>query len=399
MPETAMKIEPPISDQSRLDPRLRAGRGRICRHALLRGATAGVWTTLPVAALLWKMGPASGRTIFLSVGLIVLGAFLTALYHQFRVRSRWPRIWDATLGTPALVETVVHCHRQHVAQSWHESLRARSSQIPLPAPAQLHRLAPFPSPLVSLLLTLLVLWLGSWHISASEPNPALSSRQQAHSETSTTGTRESRPAQLQGNPAELLRSREDAALALAGRSHLSQVTDHLRGGSDLSAPTSPLLDRDRQALKAALGRLLDSDPRREVLEQWLATDRPVDTAPSTPIPGLQATGDLIARDRTPGIESGSADTELANGGRDVPNRLESTSEAAPGLEPVTDEIRLERGIDIESEVLAAGRSPSVRETSSSWDRVRDDPRLEPRWIEVIDLYLNLLRGREQNGGR
>ena len=118
-----------------------------------------------------------------------------------------------------------------------------------------------------------------------------------------------------------------------------------------------------------------------------------------PIEGLQASGEAIGRDPTAGVVSGSPSAELADGGRDVPDRLEPTSEATAGIEAGDPGIRLSGGTDSSGEISTSGRSPSVSPTSSSWDRVRDDPRLEARWIEVIDRYLNLLQAREQNGGR
>ncbi len=399
MPETAMKNESPIPDRSQLGPRLRVGRGRIYRHAIGRGSAAGLWTTLPIAVMLWEIGPGDPRTAFLSVSLIVVGLVMTATYHWLKVRRRWPRIWDSTLTTPALVETVLHCHGKPVGQSWNDALRARSSQIPLPTATALRRLAPLPSPVLSLSLTLLALLLGSWHATISKPVVPATEQSLARSATTAVSSGENESNRQRLDSADRLHSREDAALALVGRSQLTRLSEHLRSGSAISAPTSALSPRDRQALQSALGRLQDSDPRRQALEQWLAADRLLDGGPVLPIEGLQASGEAIGRDPTAGVVSGSPSAELADGGRDVPDRLEPTSEAAAGIEPGDQRIHLTGGTDSSGEISTSGRSPSASPTSSSWDRVRDDPRLESRWIEVIDRYLNLLQAREQNGGR
>ncbi len=401
MPETAMTNDHPgrqWSQQIASDPRLRAGRLRIRRHAFLRGAVTGVWITLPVSVLLWKMTPGNQSALFNAIGLLVVGAFLSALYQRFRVRNLWPRIWDSTLESTALVETILHCHRDRNEDSWGESLRARSAQLPLPSHAALHRLAPFPSPVVSLTLTLVAILLGS----LQDPLPDRSSAQLARIDTTSDSSDdqvdESSLAVDQSTSAQLLRGREDAALALAGRKHLAQLTEHLRQGSVPPQPPPVLLGRDRKALETALGRLLESDPRRQLLERWIATDRPAGDRGSIPIPGIEASGAPIALGATAGSRSGSLSGDLASGGSDSPQQLEPVSPALPGVEELDEQIRIDGGIVTDSDTPAARRAATRIDSSSSWDRVRDDPRLEPRWIEVIDLYWNLLRGRERDGG-
>ncbi|HIC22341.1 MAG TPA: hypothetical protein EYO84_02865 [Planctomycetes bacterium] len=401
MPETAMTNDHPgrqWSQQIVSDPRLRAGRLRIRRHAFLRGAVTGIWITLPVSALLWIMTSEIQSGLFNAISLLVVGASISALYQRFRVRALWPRIWDSTLESTALVETILHCHRDRNEDPWGESLRARSAQLPLPSHAALHRLAPFPSPLISLTLTLMALMLGSLQDPLPDRSPAQVARINAASGSSGELVDESSLAADQSISAQLLRGREDAALALAGRTQLAQLTEHLRQGSAPPQPPPALLGRDRKALETALGRLLDSDPRRQLLERWIATDRPVGERGSVPIPGIEASGAPIARGATPGSRSGSLSGDLASGGSDSPRLLEPVSSAPPGVEELDEQIRIDGGIVTEGDTPATGRAPTRSDSSSSWDRVRDDPRLEPRWIEVIDLYWNLLRGRERDGG-
>ena len=43
-------------------------------------------------------------------------------------------------------------------------------------------------------------------------------------------------------------------------------------------------------------------------------------------------------------------------------------------------------------------TPPGEESAASWDRVRDDPQLAPRWSRVIDLYQLWIRGKEGSGG-
>ena len=381
------------------DPRLRAGRLRIRRHAFLRGAVIGIWITLPISALLWKITPGNPHGLFHSISLMLGGALLSGLYQRFRVRALWPRIWDATLESAALVETVLHCRRDPNADSWGESLQARSAQLPLPSRAALHRLAPLPSPLVSLSLTLVAILLGTLQGPLPEPAADRSDRIMTDSGSPSEQVEVSPVALNTENTAQWLRSREDAALALAGRRQLAGLSGHLRLGSAPPKPPVPLSERDREALEIALSRLQQQDPRRQLLQNWIETDPGSEANRSIPIDGLDATGTPIARGATPGTRSGSLSGELASGGSDTPDLLEPVSAAGAGVEQIENPIRIDPGSSRENETTANGRSPSRRETSSSWDRVRDDPRLEARWIEVIDLYLNLLRGREQNGGR
>lgn len=381
------------------DPRLRAGRLRIRRHAFLRGAVTGIWITLPISALLWKITPGNPHGLFNCISLMLGGALLSGLYQRFRVRTLWPRIWDATLESTALVETVLHCRRDPNVDSWGESLQARSAQLPLPSRAALHRLAPLPSPLVSLSLTLVAILLGTLQGPLPEPAADRSNRNMTDSGSPSEQVEVSPVALNTENTTQWLRGREDAALALAGRRQLAGLSDHLRLGSAPPKPSVPLSERDREALEIALSRLQQQDPRRQLLQNWIETDPSSEATRSIPVDGIEATGTPIGRGATPGTRSGSLSGELASGGSDTPDLLEPVSAAGAGVEPIENPIRIEPGSSGENEITANGRSPSRRETSSSWDRVRDDPRLEARWIEVIDLYLNLLRGREQNGGR
>ncbi len=410
MPETADNT----ASQSSLrcgdritDPRLRAGRRRILRHAALRGAATGLWIALPLSALIWKLTAPEPLALFRSIGLLGLGALFCAVHQRYKAGASWPRIWDATLGAPALVETVVYCQQQNHQNPWHESMRARSAQLPLPPAPQLYRHVPFASPLPALILTMIALLIGSLTPYDQDPVAELTSPESSDLVTTTSPTQEtSQPSTPISSPA-ILRGRENAALALAGREQLSPLAQHLRHGSPIPDAPVDLLARDRRALETALGRLVDTDPRRLSLEPWLGPDRPVRGNSLIPISQLPAAGPVIAQETGTGQISGAPAEPQNNGGQDRPNRLQTASPAPPGVSAgVSAGVSgADATLRLEGQTVAVGetnretRKPIQKDSSSSWDRVRDDPRLDPRWIEVIDRYRDLLRRKEPDGGR
>jgi len=372
------------------DPRLRAGRARIQRHAWLRGFLTGLAIGLPVAVVLWNFEPRADRALFKAAGvLVILGGFFAALQYRL-VRSRWPRIWDATTADDALVETIVCQWHLPAGDPWRDSMRARCAQIPLPPLSRLQQLAPMPSPWPSLLLALLALW-----VTAPSPSPPATAPQQLGDVA---------PPRDSENPREHLRGREDAARALAGRDSLKNLAEQLRGSA--AAPETPggLLPRDLEALQNALSRLDDSDPLRDSVERWIPSQRPdgqVDEQMTVlPIEDASEAGEAVAQQLIPGSTASSTAAEIADGGLDAAVDLEPVTEESSSTSDETPSIRIDGGIEIGSmaenlETIA----PLSGNSTASWDRVRDDPRLQPRWKRVIDLYLDSLDRKEPAGGR
>ncbi len=373
-----------------LDPRLRAGRNRIVRHASWRGAAIGASIGLPLATILYLTDPSQERGLFTALGLMLLLACGFSLHQRHRAGALWPRIWDSTIGDVALVETIVGNWQQPASDHWRESLRARSAHIPLPGPDALALRVPHPGVLPSLLLTILAIFIGS-HL-----GPANGDRS-----PSTPIARDSTPVlspQFE-NDRHLLQPREDAALALSGRSALEPLARQLRGISDTSEPPSALLPRDRSALAEALQRLDETDPLRPLVERWQAADRRSDDAPVVAVDGAEGTGEVVARGTSAGASASTLDADLAAGGVDTATSLRPVSQRSGDAEADVSSAQIGQGRDtVQGIVQQQPISPLAADSAASWDRVRDDPRLEAHWIRVIDLYRTHLRGRERDGG-
>ncbi len=372
------------------DPRLRAGRARILRHAWLRGFLTGLAIGLPVAVVLWNFEPHADQALFKAAGaLVILGGFFAALQHRL-VRTRWPRIWDATTADDALVETIVCQWHLPAGDPWRDSMRARCAQIPLPRLSRLQQLAPMPSPWPSLLLALLALWVTS----PADPGPAPLPQQLV----------EMAPIAGSEKPREFLRGREDAARALAGRDSLNDLAEHLRGSATIPETPGGLLPRDLDALKNALSRLDDSDPLKNSVERWIPSRRPDgqgdEQITALPIEDASEVGEAVAQQLIAGSTASSSAAEIADGGLDVAVDLEPVTEETSTATDGTPSIHIDGGAEIGSlaenlETIA----PLSGNSTASWDRVRDDPRLQPRWKRVIDRYLDSLDRKEPAGGR
>ncbi len=393
MPETDQKKQ----SRSRLknlgavgDPRLRAGRNRIVRHASGRGATIGAAIGLPLATILYLTDPSPERGLFTALGLMLLLACGFALHQRHRARALWPRIWDSTIGDVALVETIVGNWQRLASDPWSESLRARSAHIPLPGRDALAMRVPHPGVLPSLLLTIVALFIGS-HLGPTDRDPSPSTPIARDSTANPTPQVES--------DRHLLQQREDAALALAGRSALEPLASQLRSTSETSEPPSALLPRDRSALAEALQRLDETDPLRPLVERWQAVDRRQDGSPTVAVDGAEGTGEVVARNTSAGASAGTLDTDLADGGLDRPTSLRPVSQPSGDASADVTSAQIGQGRDTgQGFVQQQTVSRLAAESAASWDRVRDDPRLEAHWIQVIDLYRALLRGRERDGG-
>ncbi|RTZ90453.1 MAG: hypothetical protein DSY81_03710 [Bacillota bacterium] len=393
MPETDQK-KPSPSHLEHLgvvhDPRLRAGRNRILRHASRRGASIGAAIGLPLATILYLTDPSPDRGLFTALGLMLLLACGFSLHQRHRARAVWPRIWDSTIGDVALVETIACNWHSVPSDHWSESLRARSAHIPLPTPEALALRVPHPGLLPSLLLTCLALFIGSqlapFKVDPAESTPvALDSTQD--------------PSGQVDRDRQLLQQRQDAALALSGRATLEALARQLRGISDASEPPAVLLPRDRSALAEALQRLDEADPLRPLVERWQAADRRSGDHPAVAVDGAEGTGEAVASDPSAAASAGTLDTDLADGGLDQPTTLRPVSQPSGDAEADVTSARIGQdqddgpGIDQQQTVSAV-----AADSAATWDRVRDDPRLEAHWIQVIDLYRALLRGRERDGG-
>jgi len=391
--------------EPRLEPRLRAGRARILRHCSRRGAASGIAIGLPLATIIWLTDHDPGRAAFTAIGVGLLLATVFASRQRRRAATLWPRIWDRIIGSQSLIETILDRQQQPAGNPWLDALRARSAHLPLPSPTALRRHLPAPDPRPSLALTATAMLIGAV-LGPFDPIPEVQLNQDSGS-TSVAQISSELPTDEQlRSRQQRIRGREDAALALAGRPALEPLARQIRGLSPATTAPQSLLPRDLQAVQAALQRLAAGDPIIPEVALWnplLALDSrsPMSRSPMVTSAALPGDGASLALSTDPGNEAVTRSTALADGGSDRPTDLSPTPfdpqlSAAP-----IDSIQLAGTATDDASDLRLDTSvvtPPGEESAASWDRVRDDPQLAPRWSRVIDLYQLWIRGKEGSGG-
>ncbi|MDE0958208.1 MAG: hypothetical protein OSB12_06180 [Planctomycetota bacterium] len=402
-------MTPPMTPP--LEPRLRAGRARILRRCSRRGAASGIAIGLPLATIIGLTDHDPGRALFTAIGVGLLLATVFATRQRRRAATLWPRIWDRINGSQSLIETILDRHEQPAGDPWLDALRARSAHLPLPSATALRRHLPAPDPRPSLALTASALLIGTL-LGPFDPIPEVQlnqdsgstsvaqvSSEQISSEVATDEQLRSRQQRIRG--------REDAALALAGRPALEPLARQIRGLSPATTAPRSLLPRDLQAVQAALQRLAAGDPIIPEVALWnppLALDSrsPMSRGPMVAAAALPGDGASLALSTDPGNEAVTRSTALADGGSDRPTDLSPTPFDPQHSAAPIDSIHLAGTATDDASDLRLDTSvvtPPGEESAASWDRVRDDPQLAPRWSRVIDLYQLWIRGKEGSGGR
>ena len=384
----------------RLEPRLRAGRARILRHCSRRGAASGIAIGLPLATIIWLTDHDPGRAFFTSISVGLLLATVFASRQRRHAATLWPRIWDRIIGSQSLIETILDRQQQPPGNPWLDALRARSAHLPLPSPTALRRHLPAPDPRPSLALTATAMLIGAL-LGPFDPipevglnrDPGSTSVAQISSELPTDEQLRSRQQRIRG--------REDAALALAGRPALEPLARQIRGLSPATTAPQSLMPRDLQAVQAALQRLATEDPIIPEVALW-NPPLPLDSqSPMVASAALPADGASLALSTDPGNEAVTRATALADGGSDRPTDLSPTPFDPQHSAAAIDSIQLAGTATDDASDLRLDTSvvtPPGEESAASWDRVRDDPQLAPRWSRVIDLYQLWIRGKEGSGG-
>ena len=361
---------------------------------------AGIAIGLPLAALIWLTDDDPWRAGFTSIGVGLLLSCGFAIQQRRRAVTLWPRIWDRTIRSQALIETIIDRQHRPAGNPWLDALRARSGHIPLPDPVSLLRQLPFPDPRPCLTLTATAILIGGLLGptdptigGAVEPNSAIPPVAQTSSEAVSADQVRARQQRVRG--------REDAALALAGRKALEPLARQIRGLARASARPDSLLPRDLLAVQAALQRLSAADPMIPQVELW---NDPADLNRQSRVvaaDSLAGNGEALPLAAEPGTGAVTRTPDLADGGSDRPTDPSSTVLNSQQSPPSIGSIRIEGSpTDGPSDVRLDTRAvtPLGEESTASWDRVRDDPRLAPRWTRVIDLYQQWIRGKERPGG-
>ena len=370
------------------------------RHCSRRGAASGIAIGLPLATLIWLTDHDPGRALFTAIGVGLLLASGFAIRQRRRAVTLWPRIWDRIIGSQSLIETILDRQGQPKGDPWLDALRARSAHLPLPSPTALRRHLPAPDPRPSLALTATAMLIGAV-LGPFDPIPEVPlDRDSGSTPVAQISSELPTDEQLRSRQ-QRIRGREDAALALAGRRALEPLARQIRGLSPATTAPESLLPRDLQAVQAALQRLSAEDPIIQAVELW-NPPQPLDSrSPMVASAALPGDGASLALSTDPGNEAVAGATELADGGSDRPTELSPTPFDPQQSAVSIDSIHLAgtptgdaSDLPLDTSVVA----PLGEESAASWDRVRDDPQLAPRWSRVIDLYQQWIRRKEGSGG-
>ena len=392
------RLEPRLD--LRLEPRLRVGRARILRHCSRRGAASGIAIGLPLVTIIWLTDHDPGRAAFTAIGVGLLLATVFATRQRHRAATLWPRIWDRVIGSQSLIETILDRQEQPAGDPWLDALRARCAHLPLPSPTALRRHLPAPDPRPSLALTATAMLIGAV-LGPFDPIPEVRLNQDSGSTSVAQISSEVPTDEQLRSRQQRIRGREDAALALAGRPALEPLARQIRGLSPATTAPQSLLPRDLQAVQAALQRLAAEDPIIPAVDLW-NRPRPLDSrSPMVASAALPGDGSSLALSTDPGNEAVTRATALADGGSDRPTDLSPTPFDPQHSAAPIESIHLAGTPTGDSSDLRLNTSvvtPPGEESAASWDRVRDDPQLAPRWSRVIDLYQLWIRGKEGSGG-
>ncbi|MBT7641322.1 MAG: hypothetical protein HN598_12670, partial [Planctomycetes bacterium] len=341
-----------------------------------------------------------GRAAFTAIGVGLLLATVFATRQRHRAATLWPRIWDRVIGSQSLIETILDRQEQPAGDPWLDALRARCAHLPLPSPTALRRHLPAPDPRPSLALTATAMLIGAV-LGPFDPIPEVRLNQDSGSTSVAQISSEVPTDEQLRSRQQRIRGREDAALALAGRPALEPLARQIRGLSPATTAPQSLLPRDLQAVQAALQRLAAEDPIIPAVDLW-NRPRPLDSrSPMVASAALPGDGASLALSTDPGNEAVTRATALADGGSDRPTDLSPTPFDPQHSAAPIESIHLAGTPTGDSSDLRLNTSvvtPPGEESAASWDRVRDDPQLAPRWSRVIDLYQLWIRGKEGSGG-